>query len=380
MLARMRHSTDRILTTHAGALPKPDYLADDPSQLPQATREIVDNQLASGLDVINDGELGKSNFYMYALDRLTGFERRELRPGEEHPLWGVVRREEQSVGDYFRRQGSPFVFPGRRDRTNLSIVGVCTGPIRYSGQSAVDGEIANFKAALRGKPYLEAYLPAPSPGILASSIINEHYPDLESYIFAIADALHAEYQAITNAGFILQVDSPDTADDWQRHTEMDVAAYRRHTELGIEAINRALRGIPASQVRYHVCWASWHGPHVADLPLSEFLDIVLGVNAEAISIEAANPRHQHEWTVWQTIKLPPGKVFVPGVVGHYSDFIEHPELIANRLVQFADVVGRENVIAGTDCGLSRVGHPWVAWAKFQAMAEGARIASQRLWT
>ncbi|HSL78776.1 MAG TPA: epoxyalkane--coenzyme M transferase, partial [Pseudolabrys sp.] len=200
------------------------------------------------------------------------------------------------------------------------------------------------------------------------------------YLFAIANAMHEEYKAIVDAGFILQIDDPDLADAWQMHPEMNVAEYRKYQEIRIDALNHALRDVPTDRVRFHMCWGSYHGPHKYDIPLRDIVDLILRVRAGAYSIEASNPCHEHEWRVWQATKLPDGKILIPGVAGHYSDFIEHPRSIADRLVQYAKVVGRENVIAGTDCGIgTRVGRPKVAWAKFQAMAEGARLATQELW-
>jgi 5-methyltetrahydropteroyltriglutamate--homocysteine methyltransferase len=378
-------STERILTTHAGALPGPDDLLAAGGDgyadaLRRAVGEVVRQQVDCGLDSINDGELGKPNFVQYVGQRISGFAERELRPDEEHPSWWVVRREERQVGDYFRRRGGVFVrgTPSASSPQSTRIT-TCTGPLRYTGQAALRAEIDNFRAALAGVAYAEAFLPAPSPGIVAHNLLNEYYPNEEAYLLAIADALHEEYAAITDAGYTLQIDSPNTADDWQRHADMGVAEFRAYTEHGVEVLNHALRGIPPDQVRFHMCWASWHGPHLTDIPLEDIVDVVLEVHADTISLEAANPRHEHEWRVWESVKLPQGKVLVPGVVGHYSDFVEHPRLIAERLVRYANLVGRENVIAGTDCGLSRVGQPVVAWAKFRAMAEGARLASEQLW-
>jgi 5-methyltetrahydropteroyltriglutamate--homocysteine methyltransferase len=374
-------SSERILTTHAGALPRPDYLVGgDADALARGVREVVRQQVDCGLDSITDGELGKPNFVQYVSRRMSGFTDRELRPGEEHPSWWVVRREERQVGDYFRRRGGVFVRGSAGASSPMSTrISACTGPLSYTGQAELQTEIANFRAALDGLTYAEAFLPAPAPGIVAHNLLNEYYPNEEAYLLAIAEALRTEYTTIVDAGFTLQIDSPNTADDWQRHADMSVAEFRTYTERGIEVLNHALRGIPPNSVRFHMCWASWHGPHVTDIPLEEIVDIVLKVNASTISLEAANPRHEHEWRVWETVKLPEGRVLVPGVVGHFSDFVEHPRLIAERLVRYAQLVGRENVIAGTDCGLYRVGQPGVAWAKFRAMADGARLASQQLW-
>ena len=223
-------------------------------------------------------------------------------------------------------------------------------------------------------------MPAIAPGTLEHWMKNEYYPTDEAYLFAIADAMHEEYKAIVEAGFILQIDDPDLADAWQMHPEMSVADYQKYQDMRIAALNHGLRDLPLDRIRFHMCWGSYHGPHKYDIPLKDIVDLILQVRAGAYSIEASNPCHDHEWRVWSDIKFPDGKIFIPGVVGHYSDFIEHPQAIADRLVRYAKIMGRENVIAGTDCGIgSRVGHPQVGWAKFQAMAEGARIATQELW-
>jgi 5-methyltetrahydropteroyltriglutamate--homocysteine methyltransferase len=359
-----------ILTTHAGSLPRPPT-----GDTAEAVKTVVGQQIECGVDSINDGEVGKPNFVQYVASRIQGLEERELRPGEEHPTWSVVRREEQQVGDYFRARGGVFAWSGAA----MTRVVACTGPLAYTGQAAIQQEIARFKDALEGQTYAEAFLPAPSPGIVAHTTVNDYYPSDEAYITALAEAMAEEYRAIVDAGFVLQIDSPNTADDWQRHAEMSAAEFRAYTERNIEVLNHALRGIPPERVRFHMCWASWHGPHVTDIPLEEIVDVILKVQAGTISLEAANPRHEHDWRVWQQVKLPDGKRLVPGVVGHTSEVVEHPRLIADRLVRYAELVGRENVMAGTDCGLVRVSQPIVAWLKLKAMAEGAALASAELF-
>jgi 5-methyltetrahydropteroyltriglutamate--homocysteine methyltransferase len=369
---------DRVLTTHAGSLPRPDGLTE--ATLGEAVAGIVAKQIECGVDSVNDGELGKPNFVQYVASRIDGLEERELKPGEEHPTWRVVRREEQQVGDYFRARGGVFVRGSATASSPISTRTIaCIGPLMYVGQAAIEREIAHFRAALEGQTYAEAFLPAPSPGIVAHTTVNDYYPNEEAYLTALAEALAEEYRAIVDAGFLLQIDSPNTADDWQRHAEMSVSEFRAYTERGIQVLNHALRGIPPERVRFHMCWASWHGPHVTDIPLEDIVDVILRVQADTISIEAANPRHDHEWQVWKSVRLPDGKRLVPGVVGHSSDFVEHPRLIADRLIRYAQVVGRENVMAGTDCGLSRVSQPIVAWLKLRAMAEGAALASAELF-
>jgi 5-methyltetrahydropteroyltriglutamate--homocysteine methyltransferase len=359
----------RILTTHAGSLPRPS------GDAAEAVKAVVRQQVECGVDSINDGEVGKPNFVQYVGSRIDGLEERELRPGEEHPTWSVVRREEQQVGDYFRARGGVFV----RSGAPMTRVVACTGPLKYVGQAAIQDEITRFNNALQGQTYTEAFLPAPSPGIVAHTTVNEYFPTDEAYVTALAEALAEEYRAIVDAGFLLQIDSPNTADDWQRHAEMSAPEFRAYTERNIQVLNHALRGIPADRVRFHMCWASWHGPHVTDIPLEEIVDAILKVQADTVSLEAANPRHEHDWRVWQDVKLPEGKRLVPGVVGHTSEVVEHPRLIADRLVRYAELVGRENVMAGTDCGLVRVSQPVVAWLKLRAMAEGAAIASAELF-
>jgi len=240
--------------------------------------------------------------------------------------------------------------------------------------------LENFKAALQGVRPEDTFIPAVAPGTIEHWLHNDYYPNDEAYLNAIAEAMHEEYKAIVDAGFLLQIDDPDLPDAWQMHPEMSVAEYRKFAELRIDALINALRDIPTESVRLHVCWGSYHGPHKHDIPLKDIVDIVLKVPVAAYSVEAANPRHEHEWKVWKDAKLPEGKVLIPGVVGHSSDFIEHPELVAERIVRFAEVVGKENVIAGTDCGLGgRVGHPDIVWAKLEALSEGAALASKELW-
>ena len=244
----------------------------------------------------------------------------------------------------------------------------------------MQAEIDIFKSALEGVTDAEPFLPAVAPGSIEHWLWNEHYATQEEFVYAIAEAMHEEYKAIADAGLVLQIDDPDLFDAWQIHTDFDVPQYRKFAEMRIEALNYALRDVPREQVRLHVCWGSYHGPHQFDIPLTDVVDLFLTVKAQAFSIEASNPRHEHEWRVWENVKLPDGAVLIPGVVGHASDFVEHPQLVAERLLRYANIVGRENVMAGTDCGLgTRVGHPSIAWAKFRALSEGAQLASEQLW-
>jgi 5-methyltetrahydropteroyltriglutamate--homocysteine methyltransferase len=257
---------------------------------------------------------------------------------------------------------------------------VCTGPLTFVGHTALQADIDNLRAAVQGLPDVEPFLSAVAPGTIEHWMQNDYYQNAEDFLAAIADAMHEEYKAITDAGFLLQIDDPDLADAWQIQRHMRVADYRQFAALRIEALNYALRDIPEESVRFHMCWGSYHGPHTCDIPLRDIVDLVLTVKAVGYSIEASNPCHDHEWQVWKDVKLPDGKVLIPGVVGHASDFVEHPELVAERLMKYASVVGRERVIAGTDCGLgTRVGHPKIAWAKFQSLVAGARLATRQLW-
>jgi len=379
----MRRSTERILTTHAGSLARPDALralltAKDEGQVYDAgalaaqTRSavaaVVRQQAAVGLDVVNDGEQSKRNFTTYARERLGGVEERVLEPGER-VLAQIYGRDAAEFPEYFAGRGN---MAGRE--------AVCTGPLTYVGQRAVHADIANFTAALAGVEVSETFLPAVAPGTIEHWLRNQRYGSDEAYLAAIAEAMKVEYDAIVQAGFLLQIDDPDLADAWQIHPQMSVAEYQKFAALRIEALNHALRDIAPERVRFHVCWGSYHGPHKYDIPLRELTDLILAVRAQGYSIEASNPRHDHEWRVWEDVKLPAGRILIPGVVGHASDFVEHPELVAERLVKYARVVGRENVIAGTDCGLGpRVGHPRIAWAKFEALVEGARLATKQLW-
>jgi 5-methyltetrahydropteroyltriglutamate--homocysteine methyltransferase len=377
----MKRSSERILTSHAGSLPRPDDVrallaakhageAYDETRFAarvrSAVHEVIRQQMDSGIDIVNDGELSKINFTSYARERLGGVTQKRREPGQApFKIWG---RDETEFPEYFAA-------------INLGVdYAVCSGPLSYFGHDTVQADINNLKAALKGVNAAEAFMTAVAPGTIEHWLEDEYYNNEESYLAAIGEAMREEYTAIVDAGFILQIDDPDLGDAWQIHPELDVAGYRRFAALRIDVLNHALRGIPPERVRFHMCWGSYHGPHKYDIPLEQIVDLVLKVNAQCYSIEASNPRHEHEWRVWEKVKLPDGKMLMPGVVGHASDFVEHPELIAERLDKYARLVGRENLIAGTDCGLgTRVGHPKIAWAKFQAMSEGAQIATRRLW-
>jgi 5-methyltetrahydropteroyltriglutamate--homocysteine methyltransferase len=376
----------QIKTMHAGSLPRPADLyemvlakeAGKPydeqafeHRLRDAVAEVVRLQADVGLDSVNDGEFAKSNFSNYMRERLGGF--------EERTSDGGVR---VSISDRDKAGGFAeyFAIGGRAAIGQQQSRFYCAEPLAYVGHAPLSRDLANFKAALDGVSGVEPFLPAVAPGTIEHWLINDHYPDDESFVYAIADAMHDEYKAITDAGFLLQIDDPDLADAWQLHTEMDVPAYRRFAEMRLDALNHALRDIPREQIRFHMCWGSYHGPHKFDIPLADIVDLILKVKASSYSIEASNPAHLHEWALWKDVKLPENAKLIPGVVGHHSDFIEHPDLVAERLVRYADLVGRDNVMGGTDCGLgTRVGHPTIAWAKFESLVEGARRASEQLF-
>jgi 5-methyltetrahydropteroyltriglutamate--homocysteine methyltransferase len=399
----LRRSVDRILVSHAGNLPRPDYLdelisgdrqrslaADYTSRLPPAVGEIVKRQIEVGIDVVNDGECAKAGSYGgYIYDRVTGFS------------WGAsdnpVPPKRSGTGERDRRQfpgfyasglwysgsGGPvrpgFAAPGHAHSSTDQAGRRCTGPVSYTGQPAVQADIANLKAAITDTD-VEGYLAALGPLSLGSGIRNEFYLSEEDYMVAVADACHDEYEAITDAGLIVQGDEPEFCTSWMFYPDWNVEQYRSFLAKSVDLINYALRGIPTELVRFHTCWGSGHRPHVNDIELKHIADLLLNINAVQYSIEAANVRHEHEYHVWEEVKLPDGKTLMPGVIAHATDLVEHPELIAERLVRYARTVGRENVQAGTDCGMgSRVGHEEVVWAKFAAMSEGARIASERLW-
>ena len=373
----MRRSTNRILVSHAGTLPRPANEQD----LSAAVKQVVRKQVEVGIDIVNDGELSKSNFTNYVRERLQGIEPADPTTAAQLPPRNINARDLREFPEFFASGGGGF---GRNRPGIPPIAGrpspmVVTGPLTYVGQATVETDIANLKAAVEGQD-VDAFLPAIAPGTVEHWLHNQYYKTDEEYVFALADALHQEYQAITRAGLNLQIDDPDLPDGWQMFPEMSVADYRGYAELRVEAINHALRDVPEEQVRLHVCWGNGLGPHRNDIALMDIIDIILKVKASVYSFEAANPRHQHEWRVWQDVKLPAGKSLMPGVIGHATDIVEHPRLVADRLIQYAHLVGKENVVAGTDCGVgSRVWNGEIAWAKFSAMAEGARIASKELW-
>jgi 5-methyltetrahydropteroyltriglutamate--homocysteine methyltransferase len=381
----MLYSTERILTTHAGSLPRPADLramvvakaSGEPfdavalgERLKEAVAEAVRRQTECGLDCVNDGELSKTNFTDYVRWRIAGYVE---RPSAGPRRLSITARDETKFADYFA------VNPRARP-VGPPTMPVCVEKLRYTGAADVAADIANLKSALGGVDVAEAFLSANSPGTIEHWLLNEYYQSDEEFVFAIADVMHEEYQAIVDAGFLLQIDDPDLPDGWNCLPEITLPEYRKYAAIRVDALNHALAGIPKEKVRLHVCWGSHHGPHHDDIPLKDIIEQIFRVQAGSFSIEASNPCHEHEWRVFEEVKLPEGATLIPGVVGHCTDFIEHPDLVAERLMRYARLVGRENVLAGTDCGLgTRVGHPSICWAKFAAMAEGARRATEMLW-
>ena len=392
----MKRSETRILTTHVGSLPRPrDLLAplhardsgerhdarDLERRIGEAISEVVRRQAELGIDVLNDGEHGRASFATYANTRIGGLERL-MRPPPH-----VARPTRDSLEFPAVYAEMKKMFAARRELTGKpedAVSLVCTGPIRYIGHEQVKADIARLKAALAGVPAEEAFVTAISPTNLEMYFENRYYRSEEEYLFALAAAMREEYRAIVDAGFVLQVDDPRLITHWNRMPDLSLEENRSFMEVRIEALNHALEGIPEEKVRFHTCYSINVAPRRHDLELKHYADLMLKVRAQAYSIEAANPRHEHEWRIWKDIRVPEGKILIPGVVSHCVYQVEHPELVAERIERFASAVGRERVIAGTDCGFatSRAGdevHPDVAWAKLRSLAEGARIASARLW-
>jgi 5-methyltetrahydropteroyltriglutamate--homocysteine methyltransferase len=336
--------------------------------------DVIRKQAEAGIDIISDGELGKIGFggLAYYGRRLSGLSTRKLKPGEA-PFMALATGERIEFAEFYKdlqfMQGPP-------ERA------ICSGLISYIGQEEIRRDLELFKATLAEANVRveEAFMCVLAPGWLEHFFYNEHYPKEEEYIFALADAIKSEYKAIVDAGFILQIDDPALPDTYDMIVPApSIEEYRRFAEVRIDALNHALSGLPEDRVRYHICWGSWHGPHTHDLPLKYVVDLMLKVKAGAYSVEAANPRHEHEWKVWKDAKLPAGKILIPGVVSHATNVVEHPEIVADRIVRYANLTGRENVIAGTDCGLGLRVHPQIAWAKLKVLAEGAALASKELW-
>ena len=381
----MKHSIDRILTTHAGSLPRPPALLDlvksgDGAALEQggnaqslrtAVSEIVRRQAALGIDVIDDGEYGKPSFVSYINERLGGYEV-DTRAGPSNQ-W-LSSREGRSFPEFYA-QTHP-----ASTHTHM----ICTGPVTYKGHAQLKRDIDNLKAALKGVEIEEVFLPAISPSNIEDWQKNAYYKSQEEYVFAIAEAMREEYQAIVDAGFLVQIDDPRLVTYYIIHPEASIGDCRKWAELRIAALNHALRDIPPEKIRFHTCYGINMGPRIHDMELKDIVDLILKIRAGAYSFEAANPRHEHEWKVWKNVKLPDGKVLIPGVISHSTILVEHPELVADRIIRYAEIVGRENVIAGSDCGFatfagSKEVHPSIVWAKLKALSDGAQIASKRLW-
>ena len=393
---------DRILTTHAGSLIRPPELLEFNAAeargesfdeeayqrtLKQAVSDVCRQQVEAGVDVISDGEMGKASWITYLYMRMTGLEPRMVSLDSTSVL--PPSRDRQAFPGFYEEHDAEFDKANRESigsvdaDPNMAQIWVCTGELSYD-PTMLKRDIANFKEAAEGLGYEELFLPVVAPAS-AYWLKNEHYESDEEFVFALADAMHDEYKTIVDSGLMLQVDDAVLMHEADSILSLGGSweDYRKWAELRVEALNRALEGLPEDRVRYHVCWGSWHGPHQFDPPLKDVVDMILSVKARYYLMEQANPRHEHEWRVWEDVKFPEGKVLVPGVVTHHTNVVEHPELVAERLTRLANIVGRENVMGGTDCGfaltafMQRV-HPEVQWAKLTALAEGARIASDRL--
>jgi 5-methyltetrahydropteroyltriglutamate--homocysteine methyltransferase len=403
----VKRSDQRIITTHVGSLSRPselltlnaarssgtaDVTAYDKG-LAAAVTEVVMKQHEVGIDIANDGEFGKpmsaaydyGAWWNYAFERLEGFASPESIPETEHKKSSVAdlslttfarRRDWQQFSEFYHDPTSGLAgsAPARRQRRP-----VCVGPVSYKGHAQTKADIDHLKTALAQAGIEEGFMTSIAPASFARGE-DLHYKTEEDFVAAVADAIRDEYKAIIDAGLVLQIDDPSLPDNWDMiYPEPSLEEFKKFSRVRIEALNYALRGLPEDRIRYHICWGSWHGPHTTDIPLADIIDLVLAVRAQAYSVEAANVRHEHEWRVWQETKLPEGKIVVPGVVSHATNVVEHPRLVADRIIRFAKIVGRENVIASTDCGLGGRIHPQIAWAKLAALAEGAKLASHELW-
>jgi len=395
----MKTSTERILTTHVGSLVRPESIrallrarvggqavdeAELAARVADAVRDVVRRQAEVGIDVVSDGEMSKTSFLGYTDERLTGFATSTAPNDPSLAKTGGVwarrveaRREWRAFREYYTEY-----LP--REMPMAAAPSVCVGPVAYKGEAILQKDLATFKAALQGADVVEAFVPAIAPAMVGRGQ-NRYYPSEEAYVFAIGEALRTEYRAIVDAGFILQIDDPGLGETWDMLIPAPpVEDYRKLQARNIAALNHALDGIPEDRVRFHLCWGSWQGPHLTDLSLRDVADLMLSVKAQAYSIEAATPRHSWEWRIWEDMKLPDGKVLIPGVIAHTTAVVEHPETVAERIVTYARLVGRERVMAGVDCGFAQGAlfqrqHPSIVWAKFEALVAGARLASQRLW-
>jgi 5-methyltetrahydropteroyltriglutamate--homocysteine methyltransferase len=395
----MLRNTTRIRTSHVGRLPAPKGWEDMPARLANAEvtdrgeiaarvvpaiADTVKKQVGIGIDCVGDGEFWTARSHAHYAAHFAGLDVRPIKPGEP-PTTRHSTRERDEFRDFYAdmdKLGTLFFVPGEKPMPPMTERVIARGPVKSKGPQVISRQIDTFKAAIAhaGVPVEEAFIPVLAPGWLDHFIFNEYYKTEEEFVFALAEAIREEYRAVVAAGFVLQIDDPGLPDWWDMiKPEPTVEAYRKFAKLRIEAVNHALTGIPEEKVRYHLCWGSWHGPHTHDLPLEHIVDLILEVKARTYSFEAGNVRHEHEWRVWQGAKVPEGKMLMPGVVSHATNLVEHPQLVADRILRYAAIVGRENVIAGTDCGLGGRVHADLAWAKLGALAEGARIASKSLW-
>jgi 5-methyltetrahydropteroyltriglutamate--homocysteine methyltransferase len=386
----MERSHARILTTHVGSLIRPKELLDQLRAvqsgngdtqvyarcLKESVAQVVRRQAETGIDIVDDGEFGKNiSWSQYALERLSGFERRPVTLEKNPFAAGADRARFKEFYAEMDAQQAP----------SSDWESVCVGPITYTGTAALERDIADIKTALTGVAVTEAFLPVAAPASVIPDRKNAYYKNDEEMFQALASAMRTEYRTIAASGLLLQLDDARAAVTYDRMVPpASFADYRKWLEHQIEVLNHAVEGIPPERIRYHVCWGSWPGPHTTDVPLKDIVDILMKANVGAFLIEGANPRHEHEWEVWEKVKLPDGKILIPGVISHATNSVEHPELIAQRIVRYAKFLGRENVIAGTDCGFAqgpfhRRVHPTIMWAKFEALAEGARLATKQLW-
>ena len=377
----MKRSTDKILTTHVGSLPNLVTLDKaDPAyktKLREAVAAVIAKQRAIGIDIVNEGEYTKEGDWLsYVEERFGGFEARPPAGGKSVIAQGKDREEFADFYQYASERGSLFYAPGSQIRP-VRPAWVCVGPVTYKGQIALQHEIDLLKGAVPNPS--DAFLTTTAPASLEPYRRNEFYKSDEEYVFAIAEAMKVEYEAVAKAGLLVQVDDAWLPALWDRiGMQMGMEAFKKRCQMRCDALNHALKNVPEDQIRYHLCWGSWHGPHAFDIEMKDMVGIMLSVKAQAYSFEAANARHEHEYAVWETVKLPAGKIILPGVVTHSTDIVEHPELVSQRIQRFAKLVGRENVIASTDCGFGGRSHPQIAWAKLKSLADGAALATKAL--
>src|SRR3954464_8097208 len=374
----MHRSTERILTTHTGSLPRPAAVVEQllagkrsgpalDAAVDAAVADVIARQRAAGIDIVNDGEQGRTDYTVHVIDRLNGFEGRSDAPR------GTGEPEFPELAQLLSQFASPF-----QHRP------ACSGPVSWKDFAAAEADIARAKAAMAKAGVEEAFMTSPSPGQIARYLKNSYYKTVEEYLFTLAGVMAREYRAIVEAGFILQLDCPDLAMSYALYPGIGIADYRKIIAMNVEALNDAVKDLPADRMRMHVCWGSTLGPHHGDVPLKDIVDIILKAKPMAVSFPGANPRHGHEWKVWQDVKLPDGKAIIPGVIDSTSNFVEHPELVADRIVQYAKAVGRENVIPGADCGFGTFAgrvqvDTKIVWMKLASLSEGARLASRQLW-